>query len=157
MKRSTAMLGIFLGITLILGYIDSLIPLFPIPGFKIGLANIGVLFVLYRFSFNEAVLVSLLRVFLLSLLFGNAVSAIYSFCGALCSLLVMAIMKKLAYLDMSGVSILGAIAHHVGQIIAACCLLGTKAVFYYLPYLGVLSVLSGIFIAYLTKILLKRI
>lgn len=157
MKRSTAMLGIFLGISLVLGYVDSLIPLFPLPGFKIGLANIGVLFVLYRFSFKEAAMVSLLRVLLLSILFGNGVSAVYSLAGALCSLLMMAIVKKTAFFEMTGVSIIGAIAHHFGQIAAACLMVGSKAVFYYLPYLCVLSLFSGFLIAGLTDILLKRI
>ena len=94
-KKLTA-LSVSVALSLVLSYIESLIPpLVAVPGVKIGLANIVTVFLLYSYSFREAAVVSFIRVSLSALLFGSTVSLIYSASGALLSLLGMALIKLL--------------------------------------------------------------
>ena len=94
-KRLTT-LALTITFALILSYIESKIPPFvAIPGIKVGLANIAVIFTLYKFGVKDAIVVSFLRVLLVSMLFGTGVSLIYSVSGAILSLAVMILLKKL--------------------------------------------------------------
>ena len=99
MKQSTkklVLLSLLAAVALVLSYIESVLPpLYPaIPGIKMGLANIIILVCLYIFTVKEALILSLVRIFVSALLFGNAMSVIYSLAGAILSLAVMAILKK---------------------------------------------------------------
>ena len=97
MARKTAFLGVFCAAALILSYIESLIPFFAgIPGMKLGLANAAIVTVLYLYSWKEAALVNLVRILAAGFLFGNMFGIVYSCCGALLSLLVMAFLKAVA-------------------------------------------------------------
>ena len=83
MKRKTAYLGLFAAVAIIFGYVESLIPVFTgIPGIKLGLANLAVLFILDRYSFKEAALVSVVRILVIGFMFGNLFSILYSLAGA---------------------------------------------------------------------------
>ena len=94
-RRLTA-LALTVSFALILSFIESRIPAFvAIPGIKVGLANIAVIFVLYKFGIAEAITVSIIRVILVSTLFGSPVSFIYSLTGAVLSLSVMFLLKTL--------------------------------------------------------------
>ena len=105
-------LSISVTLAMALSFLESQIPAFvAVPGVKMGLANIAVFFILYRFGVKEAAMVSGIRVFLLGLLFGNFVSVLYSFVGATLSLLVMVLFKKLGFFGEVGVSVLGGISH----------------------------------------------
>ena len=151
MKPSTkrvAVLGLCTSLALILAYVEVLLPpLFSaIPGIKLGLPNIVIIFVLYKFGVVDAATVSFIRVAAVSMLFGNPMTFAYSFAGALLSITVMAILKKVNFLSTIGVSVAGGVFHNVGQILMAMLLLGTAELGYYLIVLAITGTVSGIFI-----------
>ncbi len=156
--KRVAFLGLTIALAMIMSYIESLFPLnFAVPGIKMGLANIVIIFVLYKFSFADACIVSIVRVFLVSLLFGNVMAMAYSIAGAALSLLVMYILKKTEKFSVVGVSITGAIMHNVGQIIMAIIIMGTEQIAYYLPALAVSGIVSGILIGIVASLVINRI
>ena len=96
MKQKTACLGLFSAVAIILGYVESLVPVFAgIPGIKLGLANLGVLFILKKYSFREAALVSVVRILVIGFMFGNLFSILYSLAGGILSFLVMLLLKQI--------------------------------------------------------------
>ena len=156
--KDVALYGILLVLALMLSYVEALLPLsFTIPGIKLGLPNIVVLFVLYRLGFKSACTVSLLRVALSSLLFGNVMSLAYSLAGAVLSLAVMGLLKKCGKFSHAGVSVAGGVAHNAGQILVAMALLETAEIGYYLPVLCVTGTVAGIFVGLTAALLLKRV
>ena len=156
-KKITS-LSLTISLALILSFIESRIPAFvAIPGIKVGLANIAVIFTLYKIGAKEAVAVSLMRVFLVSVLFGSPVSFIYSIMGAVLSLSVMILLKKLTPLAETTISVCGGIMHNVGQIIAASLVLSTNVVIYYLPFLLLSGVIAGIAVGTVSAILIKKV
>ena len=143
---------------LILSYIESRIPaLVAIPGIKVGLANIAVIFTLYKFGLKEAIGVSFVRVVIVSMLFGSPVSMIYSVAGAFLSLAAMVILKKLTPLKEIAVSVCGGIMHNVGQIAMASIMLSTNVVAYYLPFLILSGTLAGIAVGAAAALLINRV
>ena len=156
--KRVAFLGLTIALAMIMSYIETLFPLnFAVPGIKMGLANIVIIFVLYRMSFGDACIVSLVRVFLVSLLFGNVMALAYSLAGAALSLLVMYLLKKSDKFSVIGVSITGAVMHNVGQIIMAVIIMGTEQIAYSLPALAVSGTISGILIGVVSSLVIKRI
>lgn len=162
-SKKTAFLGLFTALTLILSFAEALLP--PVftyaPGIKIGLPNIIIIFLLYRFSIKSAAAVSLVRILITAMLFGSALSLAYSLAGAALSLIVMWLLKRINVFSVPAVSIVGAIIHNLAQICVAVALMGTAQLFYYLPILllsGLISgVLVGILAAYLIKVMKKVI
>lgn len=145
-------------VAMILSFVESQIPAFvAIPGVKMGLANIAVVFALYKMGWKEAVGISLIRVFLVSLLFGSGASFFYSMAGAALSLVGMIALKATGRFSTVAVSVTGGVLHNVGQIGMACLLLGTNAILYYLPFLFLSGILAGIVIGVVAAILVKRI
>jgi heptaprenyl diphosphate synthase len=156
--KKLASLALTISFAMVLSYLESRIPTFvAIPGIKIGLANIAVIFALYKFGIKEALTISLVRVFLISLLFGSPVSLIYSLSGATLSLSCMILLKTLTPLTEVGVSVVGGIMHNVGQIIAASILLSTNVVVYYLPFLILSGTIAGIAVGVVSALLVKRV
>ena len=156
-KKVTVM-GLALALAMILSFVESQIPAFvAIPGVKMGLANIAVVFALYKLGWKEAALISLLRVALVSLLFGNFASLFYSLAGAVLSLAGMIGLRKTGLFSEIAVSVVGGVLHNVGQIAMACLLLQTDVIRYYLPFLVLSGVLAGVVIGLLAGILTKRI
>lgn len=156
--KKVAVMGLAIALAMILSFVESQIPSFvAIPGVKMGLANIAVVFVLYKLGWKEAVLISLVRVFLVSLLFGNFASLFYSVAGAVLSLAGMILLKKTGLFSAVAVSVAGGVLHNVGQIAMACILLETDVIRYYLPFLVLSGTLAGIVIGVLAGILVKRI
>ena len=145
-------------VALILSYVESLIPvLVAVPGVKLGITNIVVIFALYRLGIKEAAALSLLRVVLVSFLFGNAFSFLYSLAGAVLSLAVMILLKKTDKVSATGISVAGAVSHNVGQILVAIVVLSTEKLILYLPVLAVAGVLAGIVTGLTASVLLKRV
>ena len=143
---------------MILSFVESRIPAFvAIPGVKVGLANIAVIFTLYKLGVKEAITVSIIRVLLISMLFGSPVSLIYSISGATLSLLSMILLKKLTPLTEVTISVTGGVMHNVGQIAAASFMLSTNVVLYYLPFLLVSGTVAGIVVGIASAILVKRV
>lgn len=156
--KNVATLGLCVALAMIMSYIESLFPLnFAVPGIKMGLANIVIIFLLYRMGFGAACVVSLIRVFLVSLLFGNVMMMAYSIAGAVLSLGLMFLLKKSGKFSVIGVSIAGGVAHNAGQIIMAIILLGAKQIAYYLPVLAVTGTVTGVLIGIAASIVIKRI
>lgn len=151
-------LALTISFALILSYIESRIPtLVAIPGIKVGLANIAVIFTLYKFGAREAVTVSIIRVLLVSMLFGSPVSMIYSAVGAILSLSSMILLKRFTPLREVAISVCGGVMHNVGQIAAASFLLSTNVFIYYLPFLLLSGTIAGIAVGVASAILIKRI
>ena len=157
-NKKLATLALTIAFALILSFVESKIPpLVAIPGIKVGLANIAVIFTLYKFGIRSAIIVSVLRVLLVSMMFGTGVSLIYSLSGAVLSLSIMIILKKLTPLREVAVSVVGGIMHNVGQIAAASFMLSTNVVVYYLPFLILSGTVAGIAVGVISALLVKKI
>ena len=155
--KKVAMLGLTIALAMIMSYIEALVPLsFAVPGIKMGLANIVIIFVLYKIGTKEAILVSLIRVILVSLLFSNIMAMAYSIAGAVLSLSVMWVLKKTDKFSVVGVSIAGGIMHNVGQIIMAVILLGTEQIALYLPVLIITGTVTGVVIGIVSGLVINR-
>ena len=156
--KKTAFCGLVLALALIAGYVEYLVPVaVAIPGIKLGTANSVILILLYMVGIREAFIVNISRVVLSGFLFGSMSSIIYSLSGAVVSLLIMICLKKTDRFSISGVSIAGGVAHNVGQLITACFVLETGAVWYYLPVLLIAGSITGALIGVLTGEIRKRI
>ena len=157
-QKKTAYLGLFAAVAIIFGYVESLIPFFAgIPGIKLGLANLAVLFILEKYTGREAALVSLVRIFVIGFLFGNMFSILYSLAGASLSLAVMTFMKKKSGFSILGISVAGGVSHNIGQLITAALIVENASFLYYAPALLVSGVVTGLLIGALTREVLKRI
>ena len=159
MKTSKiATLALAIALAMILSFVESQIPAFvAIPGVKVGLANIAVVFVLYKLGWKEAVLISLVRVVMVSMLFGTLVSLFYSVAGAVLSLTGMVLLKKTGLFSTVAVSVTGGVLHNVGQILMACLLLETNVIVYYLPFLILSGVIAGVVIGVVSAIMVNRV
>lgn len=157
--KKTAFLGLCTALALILAYVEVLLPplLSAVPGIKMGLPNIIIIFLLYRHGPVPAAAVSLTRVLLVALLFGNAMSLAYSLAGAILSLGVMALLRRLDFLSAVGVSVAGGVMHNVGQILMAMLVLGTAELGYYLIVLAVTGTVAGILIGLCGSVLIRRV
>lgn len=154
-----AFLGLFTALALLLSYVEFLLPpLFAaIPGIKLGLPNIVIIFALYRLGLLDAAEISFLRLALSSLLFGTVMTFAYSLAGAALSLAVMALLKKLDAFSTVTVSIAGGVCHNVGQILVAVLLLDTPKIAYYLIVLTLTGMISGAFVGLCGALMIKRI
>lgn len=156
--KKIAVLALAIALAMILSFVESQIPAFvAIPGVKIGLANIAVVFVLYKLGWKEAVLISLVRVFMVSVLFGTAVSLFYSVAGAVLSLTGMVLLRNTGLFSTVAVSVTGGVLHNVGQILMACLLLETNVIVYYLPFLILSGVIAGVVIGVVSAIMVNRV
>lgn len=155
--KKIAYLGLLVGVALILSYVESLFPPIwaAVPGIKMGLPNIVIIFMLYRFGFKEALSVSLIRVFIVSLLFGSVMTLAYSITGALLSLVLMTAFKKLGAFSTVGISVIGGVSHNLGQIIVAMIIMSTAQIGYYMIVLAVTGTVAGVLIGLCGSLLLK--
>lgn len=153
-----ALCGVLTALAMIFSYIESVIPIpIPVPGIKLGVANIAVITILYVLGVKEAIVINLLRIALTALLFGNVNSFLFSISGAVLSLTIMIIMKKLDFFSCIGVSVCGGVMHNVGQIIAAVFIMGSEAIVLYLPVLIVSGVFTGVVIGVVSGIVAKHV
>ena len=136
MRNKTARYALLTALAMVLSWLESLL-VFPglLPGMKVGLTNIVVLFALYRMGLRDAVWISLARVLLASMTFGNAYSFSYSLAGAALSLAVMAGLKKRDKFSLLGVSAAGGVCHNLGKLAVAAAVLETARLGWYLPAL----------------------
>ena len=156
--KKLVLLAATVAVAMVLSFVESRIPpLVAIPGVKMGLANLAVIFALYRFGVKEAAFISLIRVLLISLLFGTPASLLYSFCGAVLALAVMCPLKHFSFFSTVGVSVLGGVFHNLGQILVACLVTKTDLFSLYFPFLLLSGTLSGVFIGLAGALLVKRI
>ena len=158
MSKRIASLGVYITFALILSYIEALIPLpLMIPGMKLGLANLIIVIGLMKFSKMECFAISMMRVIISSLLFGNIFAMAYSLAGAILSFLIMIIMLKLKGISLVSVSVMGAVFHNIGQIIMAILLLESVSLIYYLPALMISAIITGSVIGLISIEVVKRL
>lgn len=154
--KKIALIAIFITLSLILSYVDSLIPInIMVPGIKIGLANLIIIYSLYMLGIKEAIFISIIRVVISSILFGSILTFVYSLTGAIVSLLIMVILKSFTSLTVITISIIGGVMHNMTQIIVAIILMNTKEIVYYLPILILTGVISGMMIGIFSTLLIK--
>lgn len=139
--------ALLIAVALVLSYMERFIPLqmlIPLPGIKLGLANIVTVMALYFFGEKQAFIILILRCVLGSV-FGGGISGLaFSLTGGLLAMTMMSISKRIGLFSVYGVSILGAAAHNVGQICVAVFLMNSVYVAGYLPYLLAVSVFTGL-------------
>ncbi len=156
-NRKIALCALLTALAMILSYLESLVPLsFAVPGIKLGLANAAVIFALFSLNGKYAFLISLIRVFLVSVLFGSVMTLAYSFAGAVLSLAVMLLLKKTGAFGPVGISVAGAVSHNAGQILAAVFLLETGSLVFYLPVLLISGCIAGSLIGIVSGIIISR-
>lgn len=158
MKNRVAYFGVFTALALIFSYVETLIPFqFGIPGIKLGLANLIIVIALYKMHLSDAFLLSIVRILLSGLIFGNYFSIIYSLAGGILSLAVMTLLKRNGGFSVMGVSMAGGVMHNVGQLIVAMLVVETFSVAYYLPVLLIAGLVTGFFIGAVSSEMLKRL
>lgn len=144
--------GLFAALAILMGYVEMLIPVpIPIPGVKLGLANVIIVIMMYFMDVKSAFFVSLIRVLLSGLLFAGFAGLLYSLAGAVCSFAVMALLKKTGKFSIIGVSLAGGVFHNVGQVAVAAAVVENVRMMYYLPFLLVSGVVTGILIGVVAK------
>ena len=156
--KKVAFLGMCIALSMILSFVESQIPpLAAVPGVKMGLPNIVMVFMLYKVGAKDTAIVSILRVILVGILFGTPLSMIYSLAGATLSLIGMILLKKTNLFAHVTVSVAGGILHNVGQIATACIVMETAQIAYYLPVLFISGTVAGILIGLAAAMILKRL
>ena len=156
MKKSVAYLGVFLALAMILSYVEAILPFaIGIPGVKLGLSNLVTVLMLYLIGWREALCVSVLRIVLTGILFGNLVSICYGLAGGLLSFVLMFILlqefQNNYYCRLVTVSICGGIIHNMGQLIVAGFLVSSYYVIYYMPVLLIAGFVTGALIGIVAK------
>lgn len=156
--KKIAMYALLVALAMIFSYIESLFPVFvAVPGVKLGLANIVVLFAVYTMDVRSAAAISAVRVLLAGFMFGNPFSIIYSGAGALLSLVVIVLLYKSGRFGTIGVSVAGGVAHNAGQIIVACLVTETAQIAYYFPVLCISGTLAGICIGLISGLVIEKL
>lgn len=158
MTRRTARRALLTALAMVLSWLESMVPVSAaVPGMKLGLTNLVVIFALYRMGLRDAAAISLARVGLVSMTFGNAYSFAYSLAGAALSLAVMALLRRTGRFSILGVSVAGGVSHNIAQILVAMAALGTGRLAWYLPALLASGVAAGVAIGAAGGILTERI
>lgn len=157
MNKRYAYLGLLAAAAMILGYVESLLPVFAgVPGIKLGLPNLAIVMVLYLYSWKEALLVSLVRILGIGFLFGNLFSIAFSLAGGAVSLLCMELARRYLKLSCVGVSMVGGVAHNAGQIAVAVLVVENMRITYYFPILAVSGLVTGVLIGLLGGEMVRR-
>lgn len=155
MKKETsakeiAYAAILTALSMIFSYVETLFPIaIGIPGAKIGLANLVVLTGLYFLNPVEVFCISISRIFMTALLFGNMSSLIYSLAGGILSFAIMRLCMLSHKFTMTGVSVAGAVSHNVAQCVVAALVVQEAKLFFYLPVLLIVGVIAGLIIGIL--------
>lgn len=156
--RRIALLGLLTAIALTIFMIEAQIPaVIPIPGVKLGLSNIVTVFAVFTLGPWDGVAVLACRIFLGAVFAGNFSTILYSAAGGFLSILVtMGLRKILKENQIWAAGCLGAIAHSVGQMIAAIAITRTPGLLVYLPVLVIISIFTGLFTGFCAQLLIKR-
>jgi len=141
---AVAFSGMLTALAMIFSYVESLVPLvIPIPGVKLGLANLVTLTGLFYLSPWNVLAIMVCRIFLSGLMFGSLSTIVYSLAGGFVSFLVMIFLKKIGLFSVIGISIAGGVFHNLGQLLVACLVLESTAPLVYLPYLVIAGAVCG--------------
>ena len=156
--RKLTLLALLTAIALTIFMVEAQIPaLVPIPGIKLGLANIVTVFAVFALGPKDAVLILSARIFLGAVFAGNFSTILYSASGGACAILVTIGLRRILKEDqLWAVGCLGAIAHSLGQMIAAIAITRTAGLLVYLPVMIVISIFTGLFTGLCAQLLVKR-
>lgn len=150
--------GMLTALCLILSYVESRIPFyFGVPGMKLGLTNLVVVFALYTYGFRFAGVINIMRILISGFLFGNPFSIVYSLAGGILSLFVMGALKRFKLFSVTGVSVAGGVSHNLGQLIVAALAVESYNVFFYLPALMISGTVTGFLIGVVSGMVIKRL
>ncbi len=156
--RTIALMAMMIALALVFSYVETLIPInFGIPGVKLGLANLVIVSALYLMGGRQALIISVVRIILSGILFGNLFSIIYSLAGGLLSLAVMILVKRSQKVSVVTVSVVGGICHNIGQILVAMAVVENLKLIFYLPVLLISGFLTGLVIGIVCRLILPRI
>lgn len=156
--KKIVQIGMLVAVAFVLSYVEALFPIsLGVPGVKLGLPNLVIVLCLYECSLSQTVGISLTRVLLTGLTFGNLSMMLYSLAGSVLSLAVMLLLKKIGKFSVYGVSIAGGVSHNIGQILVAMTVLQTGLLAYYLPFLLVAGCVAGAAIGVAGGMLVKRL
>ena len=156
-SRKISFLGLLIALAFVLSYVEMLLPInIGVPGAKVGLANLVIMVALYTIGERNAFILSVVRVVLVGLTFGNLAMMIYSLAGAMLSFVAMLIAKRIKLFSVTGVSVVGSVFHNLGQIIVAIIVLDTASLIYYFPFLVVVGTISGIVIGIISGMIIER-
>lgn len=155
--KKVSLYGMLLALSMVLSYVEAMIPVnIGIPGVKLGLPNIVTVLGLFTAGTIPTLLIGVLRILLVSFLFGNTMTLMYSFSGFFLSIFVMLLLKKIGISHVV-LSIAGGCAHNTGQLLAAAWLLHSSQLAFYYPVLFAAGIAAGFAIGILSGILLKRL
>jgi heptaprenyl diphosphate synthase len=147
-----ALSGVLTALAAIFSYVEAMIPFaVGVPGIKLGLANVVIVFALYRMGPGFAFLVSVARILVVSSLFGSLAIAMYSLAGGLLSLGVMTLLLRTKLFSVIGVSMAGGVFHNIGQLVVAAAVVETFQILYYFPVLLIAGMITGIIIGIIVK------
>ena len=156
--KKVAQYGLLVALAMVLSYIEAQMPaFFVVPGMKLGLTNVVVLVALYRMKSRDALIINGVRIVLVALTFGNTFSMLYSLAGGVLSFLAMLIGKRCKAFSVVGVSVLGGVAHNIGQILVAVAVLENGNLAYYLPFLLIFGLGAGVLTGVLGGQLIRRL
>lgn len=157
-NRVIALCGVLTALAMVLSYLESLIPVsYAVPGVKLGLANMITIIAMQKLGFKNALVISVGRIILSGILFGNIAVIIYSMAGALLSLLIMWGVGKIKIFSMVGISVCGAVAHNFGQLIVAAFMMENIRIMYYMLVLAISGTIAGIVIGISASAIIKNI
>lgn len=157
-RQKFSRMALFVSLAMIFSYIEFLIPIpLPFPGIKLGLANLVIIIPLYLWGFTAAMGVSLLRIVLVAITFGNMATLLYSLAGGVLSLSVMALVRKIRFFSPVGVSVAGGVFHNLGQLLVAMLVVESIKLIYYFPVLLAAGGITGFFIGVLAAQVLERL
>lgn len=151
--KKLARLALLTALMLVLGYVESLLPIAAgIPGVKIGLSNAVLLFALYLINEKSAALLMIMKVLLSGFLFAGLSAMLYALAGGAASLAVMIAIKRfIKDVSIIGVSVAGAVTHNIAQLAVAWAVLGQAAVLGYAPVLIACAVVAGVLTGFAAK------
>ena len=161
-RKTTAVLvaqsGVLIALALVFSYVEHLIPIpTPVPGIKIGLANLVSLTGLFFLQPAQVFIILVSRILLAGLMFGNMSTIIYSLAGGVVSFLIMYLFKRLKLFSALGISMLGGVFHNLAQLSVACIVLSSTSLLMYLPVLIIAGVISGLLIGTVTELVSKTV
>ena len=156
--RRVAVSGLLTSLMLVLGLIERQFPLTAaIPGIKLGLANLVVVVALYLLNARQALMISVVRILLVSFTFGNMAALLYSITGGLLSFAVMVLCRRIKDLSTMSVSVAGGISHNIGQILVAVFVVKNLNLLFYLPVLMIAGIITGLLIGLVAGLIIPSV
>ena len=156
--RRLAFGAMFTALALIFSYVEFLVPLpVPVPGIKLGLANLVIIIAIYRMGFKYAFTINCARIIASGLLFSGVFGMLYSFAGGILSLVVVYVLYRMGRFSMVGISMAGGVMHNLGQLLTACLIVSNIRLMSYFAVLLFSGLISGILIGIVAYNIEKRL